>query len=170
MKKIILLLTIFTFTQVNAQIFKSSKRKAQDDTHQFNYEVSCNGVGVNGTALIKVYSYSKKPRVAKMQTKKNAVHAIIFKGYQGGNGCQTQKPLARNSSLDIEKENYFNDFFKDGGEYLKFVNLSNDGSNTEIRKVKRKLYKVGVLVSVNKDALRKKLERDGIIKGLSSGF
>ncbi|WP_298997794.1 hypothetical protein [uncultured Tenacibaculum sp.] len=171
MKKIFLLLLIISVTtQANAQLFKSNKKKAQEDTEEFNYEITCFGVGVQGTSLIKVYSYSKKPQVAKMQAKKNAVHAIIFKGYAGVNGCQTQKPLARNTTLDKEKEGYFKDFFKDGGPYLKYVTISNDGANTEVKKVKKKLYKVGVLVSVNKDELRKRLEHDGVIKTLSSGF
>jgi len=33
-----------------------------------------------------------------------------------------------------------------------------------------KEYKIGVVVSVSKDQLRKDLEAAGIIKGLSSGF
>lgn len=55
---------------------------------------------------------------------------------------------------------------------MKYVNLTNDGAvgNGDIMKIKKKLYKVGVYVSVNKDELRRRLEQDGIIRGLNSGF
>ena len=40
----------------------------------------------------------------------------------------------------------------------------------DVSKVNKKEYKVGVVVSVNKDELRKYLESEGILKGLASGF
>jgi hypothetical protein len=43
-----------------------------------------------------------------------------------------------------------------------------DGS-AEVRKVGKE-YKVGVVVTVNKDMLRKHLEEAGIVRGLGSGF
>jgi GTP-sensing pleiotropic transcriptional regulator CodY len=54
---------------------------------------------------------------------------------------------------------------------MKFVNCTSDGVPDENSCVKvGKEYKVGIVVSVAKDALRKDLEDAGIIKGLSSGF
>ena len=132
------------------------------------------GTGTQGTYLIKVFSYNKKPKVAMAQAKKNAVHGIIFKGFAGdrASGCSTQKPLARNPSVEFDQEDFFKDFFADGGRYMKFVSSSNDGSVAagDITKVSKKLYKIGVVVSVHKDALRKDLEAAGILKGLASGF
>ncbi len=171
--KIFLLLVVAISFQSNAQLFgKSKKKKAKEDTEQFRYEVSCQGVGVAGTSLIKVYSYATKPKLVKDVAKRNAVHAIIFKGYIGNNGCSSQKPLARNSSIEIKHKDYFDVFFKDGGEFMRYVNLTNGGAigSGDIQKIEKKLYKIGVVVSVNKDELRKKLEQDGIIKGLSYGF
>lgn len=150
-----------------------ARRKAEKDTKQWRYEIECMGTGVQGTYLVKVWSYSKKPKVAIEQAKKNAVHGIVFKGFAGGaKGCSTQKPLARDANLEQEKEGFFNDFFADGGKYMKFVSLSGDGAvgAGDRLKVSKKEYKVGVIVSVRKDALRKDLEAAGIIKGLASGF
>ncbi len=65
-------------------VFAGSKKKADKDTEHFRYEIECAGNGAQGTYLVKVYSYSKKPNVAAEQCKKNAVHGIIFKGYSGG--------------------------------------------------------------------------------------
>ena len=54
---------------------------------------------------------------------------------------------------------------------MKYVSESGDGNVDAGDRVKvGKEYKIGVLVSVSKDALRKDLEAAGIIKGLSSGF
>ena len=68
----------------------------------------------------------------------------------------------------MEHKDFFKLFFDDTrGEYMKYVSLTSKPQ--DIIKVGRE-YKVGVVVSVHKDALRKSLENAGIIKGLSHGF
>ena len=64
-----------------------SQKKANKDTNQFRYEIECAGNAIQGTYLVKVWSYSKKANVAENQCRKNAVHGVIFKGYGGGQGC-----------------------------------------------------------------------------------
>ena len=104
------------------------------------------------------------------QAKKNAVHGIIFKGFLGVNGVPGQRPLTNNPNLEIEQAEFFKNFF-DGGKYMKFVNVSNDGAVAAEDRLKvGKEYKIGVIVSVNVAGLRKDLEDGGILKGLSSGF
>ena len=152
-------------------VIKAQEKKANKDTKDWRYEIECVSVGAEGSYLIKVWSYSKKPTIAIEQAKKNAVHGIIFKGFSGsGAGC-TQKPLTNNPDLEQEKDVFFKDFFADGGKYMKYVNVSGDGSiNAEdILKVGKE-YKIGVVVSISKDLLRKDLEAAGIIKALGAGF
>ncbi|MDO6742998.1 hypothetical protein Q4553_00285 [Tenacibaculum soleae] len=167
----ILFITIFAFSlNTNAQKRKNKKTK---DTHEWRYELDCMGTGKQGTYLIKVWSYSKKPRLAIEKAKRNAVHGVIFKGFAAGKqGCKSQKPLARNSNLENEKKSFFTHFFKDGGKYMKFVTASNDGAVAagDRLKVSKKMYKIGIVISVNKDELRKELENAGIIKSLDAGF
>ena len=148
-----------------------SQRKANKDTQNWRYEIEAAGVGTQGTYLIKVWSYSKKPTVAIEQAKKNAVHGIIFKGFMGISGVPGQKPLTNNPNLEMEQEEFFKNFFGDGGKYMKFVNVTNDGSVAAEDRLKMgKEYKIGVIVSVNTAGLRKDLEDAGILTGLSSGF
>lgn len=147
--------------------FAGAKKKANKDTQHFRYEIECAGNGVQGTYLIKVWSYSKKRAVAIEQSKKNAVHGVIFKGYTGANGCVPQRPLASSAGVEKEYEAYFKSFFADGGEYYKYVSVS--GSSVESVKVGKE-YKVGVVVSVQKDELRRALEQAGVIKRLGAGF
>jgi len=149
------------------------RKKANKETEQWHYEIECVGTGVQGTYIIKVWSYSKEPDVAINQAKKNAVHGIIFKGFAGGSqGCTPQKSLSRNPNLEQEKKYFFKEFFSDGGKYMRFVSLTTDGSvaASDRLKISKKEYKIGVIVSVRKDDLRKDLESAGIIKSLSSGF
>lgn len=151
-------LTLLCFN-VNAD-----NKKANEDTETFRYEIEGAGTGNAGTYLIKVWSYSKKPTVAIEQAKKNAVHGVIFRGFEG---AQSQKPLVRNPNAEQENAEFFKEFFAEGGKYLKFVSVINNGAIAPEDRMKiGKEYKIGVIVSVNKDLLRKDLEAAGIVKGL----
>lgn len=149
----------------------AQQRKANKDTEAWRYEIEAVQTGTQGTYLIKVWSYSKKPEVATEQSKKNAIHGIIFKGFPGKSGVPGQNPLTNNSNLEEEKADFFNNFFSNGGKYMKYVSLSNDGAVAAEDRMKiGKEYKIGVIVSVNVAELRKELENEGIIRSLSSGF
>lgn len=165
---------IFTFLlliTLSINVVAQTRKKADRDTEIWKYEIEVMQTGVTGTYLIKVWSYSKKPEVAIEQSKKNAVHGIIFKGFTGKSGVPGQNPLANNVNLEEEKSDFFKPFFQDGGKYMKFVSTSTDGAvAAEDRMKMGKEYKVGVIVSVNVAELRKDLENAGIIKSLSSGF
>ncbi len=140
-------------------------------TRSYRYEIECVGTGVQGTYLIKVWTYSQDSKVAVAEAKKNAVHAVIFKGFAGsGQGCTSQKPLA---SADAEEKNkdFFQKFFSDGGDFNKYVAATNDGAiNSGDRLKVGDEYKIGMVVSIMKDQLRSDLEKAGVVKALNSGF
>jgi hypothetical protein len=171
MKNVMRLNFLFAIMLSTSLLFAQAGKKADKDTEEWRYEVECVSTGAAGTYLIKVWSYSKKPNVAMEQAKKNAVHGVIFKGFSGaGAGC-TQKPLASSPSVEDEKADFFKEFFADGGKYMKFVSVTNDGAIQAGDVVKiGKEYKVGVVVSVLKDNLRKDLETAGVIKALGGGI
>ena len=170
MKYILTLAFILISTAGNAQLNK--KKKSKKDTHNFRYEIECIDTGSRGTVAIKVFSYSKKPDIAIEAAKRNAVHGIIFKGFPKGGKCQKKDPLARNPNLEKEQEDFFKDFFADGGKYLKFVSASNDGAieGGDISKISKKEFKIGIKVQVNRNLLQKDLEAAKIIEGLGSRF
>lgn len=144
-----------------------AKAKANNDTKQFRYDIECAGNGTNGTYLVKVWSYSRNVNVAESQARKNAVHGVIFKGFGSSSDCVGQRPLAKNPGVEIENQTYFDSFFADGGEYQKYASIVN--GTMETAKVGKE-YKVGVVVAVQKDELRRALEAAGIIKALNAGF
>jgi hypothetical protein len=177
--KMVLMLLLMVIFSSSLLAQKRAKKNADEDTENWRYEIECEGVGSNGIYLIKIFSYSFNKDVAIEQSKKNAIHGVIFKGIpEGDRGCVSQPALARNSNLEQEKVDYFDAFFEEGGKYQKFVNLTTDGAvkagdRYEIGGsglFRRKEYKIGIVVSVNKALLRKELEDAGILRGLSSGF
>lgn len=134
----------------------------------YNYEMVCQGVGIQGSNLVKVYSYSKTMEGAIKQAKKDAVHGILFKGIVGGNGCSAQPPIVSAEELSNNRA-FFDNFFN--ADYERYVNLSSDGSvSTKDRLKIGNQYKVGVTVSVNKNELRRYLESQNIIKKLGHIF
>jgi hypothetical protein len=75
--------------------------------------------------------------------------------------------MAPDPGVETQYKEYFDSFFANGGEFQKYASIL--GGTTETVRVGRE-YKVGVVVSVRKDDLRKALEAAGIIRGLNSGF
>lgn len=165
MKKILLPLLVLALSLPASAGIR--QKQANKDTERFRYEIECAGNAIQGTYLVKVWSYSKKASVAENQCRKNAVHGVIFKGYGGGQGCVSQRPLAPTPGIETQFEEYFDSFFADGGEFQKYASIMS--GTTETVKVGKE-HKVGCVVSVRKDDLRKALEAAGVIKGLSSGF
>lgn len=138
-------------------------------TPTYGYEMTCLGVGSEGSNLLKVYSYGKNYDKAVKQAKHDAVHDILFKGIVGSNGCANQPAMVKPQE-QVANQAFFDEFFKKG-EYLRFVNISNDGSIGATDRLKvGSMYKIGVTVSVQKDALRKYLEQAGVIKPLGVGI
>lgn len=166
MKKFLLLV----FALAAVQLCSANKQKKADaETEKFRYDIEYARPTGDGVCQVKVWSYSKKSRIAAEQCRKNAVHGIIFKSYSRGDGtAASQRPLVKDPSVQREKAEFFEDFFSDAGPYRQFVSAVTDGSQ-EVVKV-GKQYKVGVVVTVSKDQLRKYLEGEGIIRSLASGF
>lgn len=150
---------------------KKKIKKANEDTAQWRYEIEALDVGTQGTCLVKVWSYSKKPEVASSQSRKNAVHGVIFKGIPAKDRIPGKKPLVQNASAEAEHADFFKNFFADGGAFMRYVTLTNNGAIEagDVMKIGKE-YKVGVNVTVNYSELRKALEDAGVIKKLGAGF
>jgi len=136
---------------------------------RYNYEVETVGVGTEGTKSLKVWAYGKKVDEAVMMAKKLAVAACIYRGLPASTYALATPALYPDPQE--EWEDYFEDFFEDGGPYLNYVNLTSDGDPSGQDRLKMKGgYKVGVYVQVLYDRLRKDLEAKGVIKSMDSWF
>ena len=143
----------------------SASRLSKADT-PWTYEIESVGVGADGTYAIRVWSYYKNAKMPLEVAKRNAVHAVIFKGVPAGNGAASQPPL-KTDAVTASDSVFFGNFFQ--GKYQDYINSVASGS-LRILKLRAREYKIGYVVSVAKDNLRKYLEDQGVIKGLSSGF
>ena len=171
---------IVIFLLASTIAFAQGKRRTSEKQNmKWNYDIECVGVGNDGEYLIKVFSFFRKKKRKGLDlelAKKNALHGVIFKGINSDSrDCVSQPALVKGANVEEQKSEYFDSFFKEGGKYKQFVNLTTGGAvksgdRTQVRIGKKKYLKVGLVVSINKDLLRKELEAAGIIRKLSSGF
>ncbi|MEO9511886.1 MAG: hypothetical protein ABJN84_08965 [Flavobacteriaceae bacterium] len=176
------LITAVTFFICSVTLAQRKQKLADKDTYEWVYDIECyGGTAKNGYKLVKVWSYSKEKSVATVQAKKNAVHGIVFKGYAGaGRGCRASRPLMNRDMTDEEYKDFFKDFFLDDGDFNRFVTYATDYKGiTDVQKLVKNRkgkkdkfyqYKIGVMVSVASDDLRKYLEKEGVINSLAKGF
>ena len=133
----------------------------------WSYEIESVGVGVQGTYALRVWSYYRTQEMPLDVAKKNAVHAVVFKGVPAGNGAAAQPPL-KTGQMSPSDSLFFDNFFNTGA-YQSYINSVAAGSR-QVLKTGRREYKIGYVVSVAKDNLRKYLEQQGVVKALSTGF
>ena len=167
MKKFLLLMAAMMLTSVLNPAAAKKPTKSEQAMQQFRYELECAGNGVQGTYLVRVWTYDKKQKDAQAACARNAVHGVIFKGFAGGDGCIGQKALVPTPGAEMENQEFFNLFFSDNGEYRKYVSIV---AGSELCEKVGKEYRAGAIVSIQKDELRKALEAAGVIKGLNYGF
>ncbi len=139
---------------------------ANDDA--LKYDIESAGSAVEGSYLVKVWVHSKMARVSDDELKHAAVHGVLFRGFHGKQGQVSQRPLAKSAVVEQQRADYFKVFFGEEGAYLQYATIV-PGSYERV-KMQKKGYKVGAVVQVFKDNLRRELQSAGIIQGLSSGF
>ena len=145
---------------------KIAQKKADNATMHWRYELqACVGQAPKGCAIARVWTYSTNVQVATMQAGKNAVHGIIFTGIAPTNDSQRLPgvpPLIADPAIEEQHADYFRSFFADGGAYQRYVSFMANGTPDQVIKIGRE-YKVGLVVTVQTEALRKRLEDDNII-------
>lgn len=135
----------------------------------YNYEIACQNEGAGGnTYFVKVFVYSKNYKEALKKAKYQAIHGVLFKGLSAGN-CGSKPAIC--SIAYEEAIEYFDNFFK-SGKYLQYINLSNDyvvpSSDRTI--LPDGSLKLGVLVSVNYQALKSEMIKQGYSKSFGGAF
>lgn len=130
----------------------------------YNSDTECLGVELDGSQTLRVWATGRNKTDAIEQCKKNAVNEVIFKGIQSGNGGCSNKPLIMEVNAKEKYEYYFNVFFKDDGEYLKYISMEDTRTLTKKRLRREEQVKYGLTVRVLRAELQARLIQDGIIK------
>lgn len=128
------------------------------------YDITGAGSGTEGTILVKVYVYAKK--VNDQDLKRAAVHGVVFRGCAGNKSGARQPAMAPPSS-EADNEAFYEAFFAEDGEYQNYASVV-AGSYDRVKTSKG--YKQGAILQIDKTALRKYLEKAGVIRSLGSGF
>ena len=147
----------------------SSSKKVSTTVKQYNVETM--GVGNDGTYIIRVTDYfrSTDESVYLDGLKRDAVHSVIYQGIPAGNGSIRQPALMNADTRVDGNEQALNEFFEQK-LYLNYIN-SVVNSSKKITKIKdSKDYKISVVISVDKERLRKYLIDKKIIKPLDFLF
>lgn len=136
---------------------------------QHNVEAEIISVGKDATKMIKAWGHGKTAEVAEIHAKRNAVSAAIFHGFPAGGGSGKVGPIVKEANAESQHKAFFDEFFKDGGKWLQYVNSKGVPSGNDRLKLD-KGYKVAVSVSIEFDSLRKYLEDNKVARSLDSGF
>lgn len=142
--------------------------QAKDKNEKPAYDIESAGSGIQGNCLVRVWVYTKNGKVGDEDLKRAAIHGVIFRGFNGTQGNPSARPMVTDITVEQQKASYFNPFFAEGGAYKNFACVV-AGSYKRVKTADKK-YKVGAIVEVNKDNLRRELEQSGIVKGLNSYF
>lgn len=132
------------------------------------YQTECVTLESDGYVTIKIWDTKKGAKYKPEQSRKDALHAILYSGIAGGKGCATQPPILNKT---VEQENFKSiekSFFAKKGKWSMFTRSSATETTSPANQgVKNwKVYQV----SISKNELRKYLEDQKIIKSLNNGF
>ncbi|GAA4072698.1 hypothetical protein GCM10022389_17630 [Flavobacterium cheonanense] len=133
-----------------------------------SYQTECISLETDGYISFKIWDTKSGKSYKPEQAREDAIHAILFAGIAGGNGCSTQTALLIKSE-DIDKfkkiEKYF---FGSKGKWAQFTRSSATETTLPVN-LGEKNWKV-YQVSVSKDALKKYLVEKSILKSINTGF
>jgi len=147
---------------------------AKNDLSDYDYELETAWDFTSANVdfvIFKVWSFAKKRDMITQDIGlRNAIHGLLFKGLAGDDVGHGNVPALVPEGYDCHRE-YFDEFFR-SGDFRQFVQLTSRGAQQagDVIKISSKRYKVGLLVQVNKTALRKRLEQDRVIESVRDIF
>ncbi len=116
----------------------------------------------DGTIIVRAWGSGQNRSTAIDLAKRNAVYDVVFKGIKGSNPGFASRPLVSEVNGAERYARYFEPFFSQGGEYLKFVK-EEGGSAQRLKSNGLSRESYGVVLIIDRGALKAQLVRDGII-------
>ena len=133
-----------------------------------SYQTECISMEMDGYITLKIWDSKKGVKYTSEQSRKDAIHAILYSGIAGSKGCTTLSPLLSRMGAQENFKNIEKSFFSKKGKWTMFTR-SSEIETTLPENLGIKNWKV-YQVSVSKNELRKHLEEQKIIKALNNGF
>lgn len=136
-------------------------RRSQASYDQPSKVLSAN---YDGSYVIRTQVRARNSALAFTDAQRKAVQEVIFDGVQAGsNGIQDLKPLVYDKNAREKYEDYFNAFFADNGDWKNYCSLKDRRAFSSTYERTRTQMVQNVTVTVERDALKKRLQADGII-------
>lgn len=128
-----------------------------------SYETECLGKSMDGTQTLRVWASGRNRADAIEQAKKKAVYDVTFTGISAGSGECNSFPVVDEANARKKYEDYFDRFFATGGAYDKYVTTKGQKTKANQRYRGDGTQTFGIIVTVDRSALRKRFVDDGII-------
>lgn len=128
----------------------------------YTFETECMGSEMDGSVVLRAWGQGSSRSDALEKAKKQAVHDVIFKGILNGQ-CKL-KPLLLEVNAKEKYEDYFNNFFRDRGEYTDYLKMDATKMGSGVKSKSKTRDSYAVVVRVLRADLEKKLMSDHIIK------
>ena len=148
---------------ITLTLLASCKSKEITTAAFHDYTTECIGKSMDGTQALRVWASGRNKADAIEQAKKKAVYDVVFTGIQVGGGECNAYPVIDEANARKKYEDYFDLFFADGGAYTQYVSMANQKTSAMQRHYGDGTQTFGIIVTVNRSALRQRFERDNII-------
>jgi len=130
----------------------------------YTHEVECLGSELDGSVTLKSWGKGKNRNDALEQAKKEAINAVLFTGIRNGKQECDSRPLLNAPNIRENKADYFNNFFKDAGDYKKFASDKDESfGKKEKEKGRDGDVMYGYVIRVMRSDLKKQMITDGIL-------
>lgn len=127
-------------------------------------ETECISKEMDGSLTLRVFGTGRNRTDALEQAKKQAVYDVLFKGVTKGNTDYNMRPIMTEVNARQRYQDYFDIFFMDRGEYLKYISMEDKrAGSTRVTKRNYRDVTVGVTVRVLVPQLKARLKSDGLL-------
>lgn len=151
------------FLVIGILLLTGCKTKDVTTAAYHGYETECLGKSMDGSQTVRVWASGRNRTDAMEQAKKKAVYDMVFTGVQAGSGDCNAYPIVDEANARKKYEDYFNLFFADGGDYKAFVSIASQDKAEMQTFHGNGRQTLGIIVTVNRSALRQRLVNDNII-------
>ena len=156
--------SIYLWAFIGAMMVCSCKSSKEVTTTAFHeYPTECLGKSMDGKQVLRVWASGQNRKDAVEQAKKKAVYVVVFEGISAGNGDCSAYPVVDEANARQKYEDYFDVFFANGGEYTKYVSMEKQQKESMQRHQGDGLETSGIVVTVDRSALRKRFQEDNVI-------
>lgn len=161
MKKIYAIITAVIATALAVTSCHVSKNAVST---AFPSAVQFQKLEMDGSITVRAAGQGRNYRDALDQADKLAVKELLFKGINIPGNAFMSKPLITEVNAEEKYQDFFNVFFTDGGDYLKFVSAEDKRTASTVETKSDNMVKMTATVRVLRAELKQYLIEHNVLK------